>query len=85
MIKAEVPKGKKAGSYLGRAAVRATGSFNIQTAQGVIQGISHQYCKVVQRSDGYGYSQRGTIAKPVTASPLPLCLPAINGGVSRGI
>ncbi|HRD48530.1 MAG: RRXRR domain-containing protein [Candidatus Competibacter sp.] len=56
-VKAKVTQGKKIGFYLGRVAVRATGSFNIQTAQGVIQGISYRYCKVIQRSDGYGYLQ----------------------------
>ncbi len=57
-IKAEVTKGKKVGVYIGRVAVRASGSFNIQTAQGVIQGISYRYCHVLQRADGYSYLQR---------------------------
>ena len=64
-----VPTGKKARIHSGRVAVRASGSFNIQTAQGVIQGISHRYCKVVQRADGYGYSQQGTTAAPSPAIP----------------
>jgi 5-methylcytosine-specific restriction endonuclease McrA len=62
-VKAEVTEGKKAGVYIGRVAVRASGSFNIQTAQGVIQGIGYRYCQVLQRADGYGYSQRGTSEK----------------------
>ena len=57
-VKAEVTKGKKAGVYIGRVAVRVSGSFNLQTAQGVVQGISYRYCQVLQRADGYGYSQR---------------------------
>jgi hypothetical protein len=57
MVKAEVSKGKKTGSYLGRVAVRASGSFNIQTASGVIQGISHRHFRVIQRADGYSYSR----------------------------
>jgi len=61
MIKATVTKGKKIGVYSGRIAVRASGNFNIQTATEVIQGISHRYCKIVQRGDGYGYSQTGAI------------------------
>jgi len=56
MVSANVLKGKKMGFYVGRVAVRATGSFNIQTAQGVVQGISHRCCKVIQSADGYGYS-----------------------------
>ena len=60
MVKAIVEKGKKVGIYFGRVAVRATGSFNIQTANGLIQGISHKYCKLIQKSDGYGYSRIAT-------------------------
>jgi hypothetical protein len=52
---AEVPKGKKAGLHLGRVAVRKTGSFNIQTRTGTVQGISHCHCQVLQRADGYSY------------------------------
>lgn len=62
-VKALVTKGKKIGTYEGRVAVRASGSFNIQTAAGVIQGISHRYCTLIQRSDGYDYS---LIASPTT-------------------
>jgi len=62
-IKADVTKGKKIGVYSGRVAVRASGSFNIQTAQGVVQGISYRYCQILQRADGYGYSQRDTLEK----------------------
>jgi 5-methylcytosine-specific restriction endonuclease McrA len=56
LVKAEVTQGKKAGSYTGRVAIRASGSFNIQTSSGLVQGVSHRYCTVVQRGDGYGYS-----------------------------
>jgi len=56
LVRAEVPKGKKTGTYVGRVAVRASGSFNIQTPQGVIQGIHYRFCSLIQRADGYGYS-----------------------------
>ena len=81
MVIANVTKGKKAGQYKGRLAVRASGNFNIQTSQGVIQGISHRYCTVVQRADGYGYSlvarmdatgtppKQGPLCGPRSASP----------------
>jgi hypothetical protein len=49
-------QGQKAGRYAGRVAVRTTGNFNIQTSRGVVQGISHRHCRLVQRNDGYGYS-----------------------------
>lgn len=58
MVKAIVTKGKKIGTYIGRVAVRASGSFNIQTAECIVQGINHRYCTLIQRSDGYGYSLR---------------------------
>lgn len=54
-VRAEVPSGKKAGVHLGRVAVRASGSFNIQSVHGVVQGISHRHCTLIQRADGYGY------------------------------
>jgi hypothetical protein len=55
-VQAQVPSGKKAGTYQGRVAIRATGRFNIQTRQGVVQGISHRHCRLLQRADGYGYT-----------------------------
>ena len=55
IVKAIVTKGKKIGTYLGRVATRAMGSFNISTKNGLIQGISHKYCQIVHRKDGYQY------------------------------
>jgi 5-methylcytosine-specific restriction endonuclease McrA len=55
LVKAVVTSGKKVGTYTGRVAVRATGSFNITTAKGTVQGISFKYCKAVHRMDGYSY------------------------------
>ena len=57
MVKAEVLKGKKSGTYVGRVAIRKSGNFNIQTGSGLVQGVAHRYCTVVQRGDGYGYWQ----------------------------
>jgi hypothetical protein len=92
MVRAEVPAGKKQGSYIGRIAVRASGSFNLQTASGVIQGISHKHCRLLQRGDGYGYQiqqfSKGTTGKTGTAgvpTPATLSLPGLNAGVSRVI
>ena len=55
MVKADVTKGKKIGKYTGRVAVRTRGSFDIQTVNGIIQGIGYRNCKIIQRADGYGY------------------------------
>lgn len=56
MVQAIVPTGKKAGTHVGRVAIRASGSFNIQTSTGVVQGIGYHYCSAIARSDGYGYA-----------------------------
>lgn len=56
IVKAIVTSGKKAGTYLGRVAVRSTGSFNISTGGRLVQGISYKYCKTVHRKDGYNYN-----------------------------
>lgn len=85
-VRAEVSKGKKIGSYFGKAAIRASGSFNITTNQGVVQGVSYKHCKVVQRADGYGYlfNQDSLLSrKQGIALQSALSLPAMNDGVSR--
>lgn len=56
IVKAVVTKGKKIGTYTGRVAVRSSGSFNISTKSGLVQGISHKYCKHIHRKDGYSYA-----------------------------
>jgi hypothetical protein len=55
LVKAHVTSGKKAGTYVGRVAVRSTGSFNLTTAKETVQGISFKYCQTIQRMDGYSY------------------------------
>ena len=55
LVLATVATGKKAGVHRGRVAVRKSGSFNIQTAQSVVEGINHRHCRVIQRGNGYGY------------------------------
>ena len=88
LVKAVVTRGKKAGAYLGRVAIRASGSFNIQTVTGLAQGIHHRFCALIQRADGYGYSwtkmantqgEAGTGAAYAAA----LSLPGLNPWVSR--
>ena len=56
IVQASVPTGKKQGIHTGRVAVRKTGYFNIQKTDGVVQGISHKHCHIIQRNDGYGYT-----------------------------
>ncbi|NEO42407.1 MAG: HNH endonuclease [Moorea sp. SIOASIH] len=56
IVRAVVTKGKKIGTYVGRVATRKSGSFNISTKSGLVQGISHKYCKFIHRKDGYAYA-----------------------------
>lgn len=58
LVKAVVPKGKYAGTHVGRVSIRTSGKFNITTASGLVQGISHRHCQVIQRVDGYAYATR---------------------------
>ena len=58
LVKVVVPKGKYAGIYVGRVAIRSSGSFNIATTRGLVQGISYRHCRLVQRDDGYAYTTR---------------------------
>jgi len=60
------PPSSKAGVYLGRLAVRATGSCNLKTRSGTVQGIHIRYCQPLQRGDGYTY-QKGEAALPPLA------------------
>ncbi|MHB1705946.1 MAG: RNA-guided endonuclease IscB [Acidithiobacillus sp.] len=96
LVKAAVTTGTKIGTYLGRVAIRASGSFNIQTlagrepGNGLVQGIHHRFCTQIQRADGYGYlwtkiaSTQGDagMGRSLTAA---LSLPGLNPSGSRAI
>jgi 5-methylcytosine-specific restriction endonuclease McrA len=56
IVKAIVTSGKKIGTYIGRVAIRSSGSFNLSTKNGLVQGLSHKYCRIVHAKDGYNYS-----------------------------
>lgn len=70
-VKAVAPTGKKAGTHVGRVAVRAVGSFDIQTVAGLVQGIGHRHCRMVQRGDGYGYQHLNPFLTAPCAVPYP--------------
>ena len=57
LVRAVVRTGKKSGTYVGRVAVRATGSFNVTTKAGTIQGIAARSCQAIHRQDGYTYTK----------------------------
>ncbi|AJF08180.1 hypothetical protein [Geoalkalibacter subterraneus] len=56
IVKAVVVAGRKAGTYVGRVAVRATGSFNIKTEVATLQGIGWRHCRLLHKADGYSYA-----------------------------
>jgi 5-methylcytosine-specific restriction endonuclease McrA len=77
VVRAVVPAGKKAGTYLGKVAVRTSGSFNIATSHGTVQGIHHRFCRLIAQADGYSYNQRKEVAFPLACvnaggSPRPV-------------
>jgi 5-methylcytosine-specific restriction endonuclease McrA len=72
IVRADIVQGKKAGTYIGRVAVRTSGWFNVQAPTGVVQGISVRHCTLVHRNDGYSYRE-------------PRLLPTDkSGGIRRG-
>ena len=90
IVRAVVTNGKKIGCYFGKVAIRESGSFNINTNSGVIQGVSHKYCKLIQRGDGYGYLfNQDSIPSRETGfekqQQSALSLPGMNAEVSRAI
>jgi 5-methylcytosine-specific restriction endonuclease McrA len=65
IVRAVVPPHSiKAGVYVGRLAVRASGYCNIKTSGGTVQGIHVRYCQPLQCGDGYTYSERRSGAAP---------------------
>ena len=55
-VKAVVTTGKKVGTYIGRVACRASGSFDVSASKGIVQSLHHRYFKRLQRKDGYLYA-----------------------------
>jgi len=56
MVRAEVPDGKKAGVHVGCVAIKSSGYFKINTSHGKVDGVNHEYCRLLHRVDGYQYS-----------------------------
>src|SRR6266542_1863983 len=55
LVRAVLPSGKHVGTHVGRVAIRSTGKINIATPAGLVQGIHHRHCQIIQRADGYAY------------------------------
>jgi hypothetical protein len=78
MVRAVVSSGIKVGTYVGCVAVRTTGSFNITTKQGTIQGINHRFCTALHKCDGYDYGQGQNPIHPKKGRPVSS--PCMNAG-----
>jgi 5-methylcytosine-specific restriction endonuclease McrA len=61
VVRAVVPRGKHAGTHVGRVAVRSSGSFRV----GVADGISWKYCRLLHHQDGYDYAESGAAFPPL--------------------
>jgi hypothetical protein len=57
IVCAIVTKGKKIETSAGRVLVRATGSFDIVTKSGRVQGIGYRYCTTLHKAEGYAYAR----------------------------
>ncbi|NEP80518.1 MAG: hypothetical protein F6K39_21510 [Okeania sp. SIO3B3] len=55
IVKADIPKGKYAGTHTGRIATRRTGSFKLKTSTQTFD-VNHKYCRHIHKSDGFSYS-----------------------------
>jgi 5-methylcytosine-specific restriction endonuclease McrA len=66
LVQAVVPTGTHRGVHVGRVAVRARGSFALQTALGRRSDIAHRYCALLQRADGYAYGLRPLPQRPMS-------------------
>lgn len=55
-VRAAIPRGKYAGRHIGRVAVRSSGTFAIRTANGIVPGVSHKHCVLVQRGAGWHFT-----------------------------
>jgi 5-methylcytosine-specific restriction endonuclease McrA len=70
IVEARVTSGKKSGTYRGRVAVRASGSFDITTKRGKVCGIGYRYCRVLHKRDGYSYRQGNPLSPcPTKGTP----------------
>src|SRR5262249_7742603 len=65
IVRAIVPTfSSKAGGYMGRLAVRATGACTIRTAVATVHGVHIRYCQPLHRGDGYAYQERRSALTP---------------------
>jgi len=55
-VQASIPTGKNKGQHQGRVACRATGSFDLKTADSKLGGVSQRFLTRIFQLDGYEYA-----------------------------
>jgi len=58
LVQALIPRGKYAGTWVGRVTVRARGFLVITTADGTKAEVSHKACRILQRGNGWHVTQK---------------------------
>ena len=56
LVRAVIPKGKYAGTHVGRVSIRSSGNFYLSKSRGNIGSVSWKYLTLLQRAGDYGYS-----------------------------
>ena len=65
LVRAVVPGTlKRAGTHVGRVAVKASGAFTIATAHGAVADVPARFCCKLQGNDGYGYQKGARGSSP---------------------
>jgi 5-methylcytosine-specific restriction endonuclease McrA len=60
IVQAKVPAHlKNPGKHVGRMSAKANGAFTITTGTGTVTDVGKNYCRTLQRADGYGYQLEG--------------------------
>jgi hypothetical protein len=58
LVLAEIPNGKYAGIWVGRTTVKADGRIVLETGTARRPETSYRHCRMVQRGDGWQYTQK---------------------------
>ena len=57
-VQAVIPQGKYLGTWTGRATVKASGQIRIVTSIGAHPTTAYHHCRVLQRGNGWVYTQK---------------------------
>jgi hypothetical protein len=70
IVSAQIPTHlNNPGVHVGRMAAKAKGDFTITTKKGTVTDVGKNYCRKIQRADGYGYVQGSAQASGGHSSP----------------